>query len=208
MNIFFQHTEDEAHFFHLLVQKGRAGSPELLHYYEEQIRKVRESAEDIKNIVRDSPELRRDEEALYFSSWLYSAVDVLSLLPSYGNAQKISERLNISVFEVQRILEFLQDSGLLKREEGRFVSGQQNLHLKNTSPYLPGHHRNWRIKCLENLNELKKEDLHYSVLVGISKEDFSDFRRRLLELIREFDQLVSKSKEEEPYVFCLDWFRL
>ncbi len=72
---------------------------------------------------------------------------------------------------------------------------------------LPRHHANWRMKAMMALDHEKKDELHYTAVLGISKKDYSLFREKMMNLLSDFEPVITKSPEEIQVVMLLDLFQ-
>jgi uncharacterized protein (TIGR02147 family) len=204
----FNHSETEAHYFLSLLQRDRAGTPELHKYFDKIIDGLKAARSNIKNRVPTASEISDEERHKYYSSWMFGAVYVMTSIPEYQSPLAIAERLSVPRKKVLEILEFLVSIGLVKEEQGRYLITGSNLHLAKDSPYITKHHLNWRIKALSSVEINNPEDLHYSVVMSVSKKDQAIIKAKLIDLIGEMHLILPDSKEEGAQVLCLDLFDL
>ena len=205
---FLSHDRGEKTFFMLLVQFGKAGSKDLEDFFENEIVKIRKSRESIKERINVKTELSSEDQMKYYSSWYYSAVHILSALPEFNSIENMVRKLKLDIGTVKNAAEFLEARGFISKKGQRFSIGSTRIHLPNGAAMLPRHHSNWRIKAIEAADNVQDGDLHYSAILGISKRDQRKFKERLLQIIQEFEPVISSSKEEIPLVFLVDLFEL
>ncbi len=205
---FLKHNEDEMKFFMLLVQKGKAGTKELEHYFESETNSILKNREEIKERVKVRTKLNNEDQMKYYSSWHYLAAHILSAIPGLNTLDQISRRLKIELKTVKEAMEFLENRGFVKSTAGHYSIGLTRLHLPKGAAMLPRHHSNWRIKAIESFDFEKPNDLHYSVVLGISKKDQKIFKEKLLKLLEEFEPVIQSSKEELPVVLLMDLFEI
>jgi uncharacterized protein (TIGR02147 family) len=204
----FSHGEPEAHYFLTLLQRDRAGTRELRKYFEKIIDGLKAARANIKNRVPTISEISDEERRTYYSSWMFGAVYVMTSIPEFQAPLAIAERLSVPRKKVLEILEFLVSIGLVKQEQGRYAVTGSNLHLAKDSPYITKHHLNWRIKALSAVEINNPEDLHYSVVMSLSKNDQGLIKAKLIDMIEEMHLILPDSKEEGAQVLCLDLFNL
>ncbi len=73
---------------------------------------------------------------------------------------------------------------------------------------LPRHHANWRMKAIESVDIEKKNDLHFTGVLGIAKNDIPKFKEKMLKLIEEFEPMLKESTEEVPVILLCDLFAI
>lgn len=120
LNEHFAHSEDESHFFFLLVQKARAGSKRLRFYFQDQLEKVAGNRQIIKNRVKDRAKLTPSHEAIYYSHWHYSAIHVLLAVDALRTADALAEYLHLPRERIVNVLDFLSDAGLAEYRDGKY----------------------------------------------------------------------------------------
>ncbi|MCM2323097.1 MAG: TIGR02147 family protein [Oligoflexia bacterium] len=209
MNDFLGHTSEQAEYFLLLVQLGRAGTPKLQRRIETQLQRMREKRLVLKDRLEVKHTLSREDQAIFYSSWQYAAVHILLTIDRFGTKEAISEYLGLSLKKTAEILEFLLSLGLAVQAEGRYRVGTARVHLGNDSPMIAKHHINWRLQAMRALErEDAQGDLHYSSVISISKEDVIRIKALLVKAIESAKAVIRDSPEEELHSFCLDFFRI
>ena len=205
---FLNHNASEKRYFMLLVQKSKAGSKTLLNYFDEEISKIHQERESIQERINVKTELNLEDQMKYYSTWHYSALHILAALPTLNSVDGMCTRLKLEPALVKNALQFLEESGFVRKKDGAYQIGPTRIHLPKGAPMLPRHHANWRMKAIESVDEEKAGDLHYSGILGISKKDAKVFKERLLQLLQEFEPILLESKEEVPIVLLMDLFTL
>ena len=205
---FLNHSAEEKRFFMLLVQKGKAGSQDLEQYYQTEINEMLASRDIIRNRMKVKETLSRENQSTYYSVWYYSAIHILSAFEKYQTPASIATYLRLSVDLVADAFQFLIRVGLVKETHGKFSIGDGRIHLDQSSPLLPRHHANWRMKAIQAVDERKPEDLHFSGIYGLSLADSKRLKKMLLQFLEEIEPITRASKEEFPYILLLDLFQL
>lgn len=203
-----EHTEDEAEYFMLLVQRARAGTTGLEQYFERKIQKLLNQRLVLKNRLQDKESLNRENQATYYSHWAYCAVHMAVLVPTLRTPPAIATYLGISPEKCAQILGFLENVGLVERKEGGFFPGTVRIHLESDSPMISKHHINWRLLAMRALEHETSSELHYSSVVGVSRHDLPRIREVLVKAIEQVRAIVKESKDEEVYCYNLDFFGL
>ena len=205
---FLNLSELEKKYFMLLVQKGKAGSKDLASYFEEEILRIQNDRENIKERININTKLSAEDQMKYYSTWYYSAIHVLCALPNLNHSEAIAIKLKLEPAIVKESLQFLEERGFVLRKGGTYQIGATRIHLPKGSSMLPRHHSNWRIKAIEAVDHEKSNDLHYSAILGISKRDTKLFKEKLLQLLQEFETIITDSTAEVPIVLIMDLFGL
>lgn len=208
LNEFLNHTSEEAHFFLLLIQKERAGSPSLRSYFQKQLDEIQRRRLVLSERIKDAEGLSTEDESQFYSSWLYGAIHVLTSIPELQTLDALTSALRLPRQTVSDALEFLQRIGMIVNREGRYLMGPAHVHLRSDSKNIAKHHSNWRIKTVSSLDNPLPEDLHYSAAVTLSKRDAQRVRQKILKCLEENIAVIKDSPSEAAYVYCFDFFEL
>ena len=196
----------ECHYLWLLVQIERAGSVKLKNHYQELKNELRKQSLQVSNRVQKNRKLSQDEKAIFYSSWIYSAVQVASTLDRNVDFEFICDRFHLSPAKAREILDFLIQIQMVVEKEGRFYPGATSTHLEKKSPFIVKHHTSWRLKAIQAAENLSDEELIYSANFSVSKKDFATLREEMVQVIQRFLNVVKDSPAEEVAQFNLDFF--
>lgn len=209
VNKFLGHTRDEGHFFLLLIQLSRAGTPLLRARFKEQINTILEKRLVLKDRVDIKKTLSEIDQTKYYSSWHYAAIHMGVSLLRLQTRETLADHFNLSVERINEILEFLISINLVARQGSQFKVGVGRIFLGNDSSMILKHHTNWRMKAIESLDRNFKSDLHFSTVVTLSSDDVRKIKEHLVKHIEDIRGIVRESpKDEEIYSFCLDFFEI
>lgn len=208
INKFLAHGAEESDFFMLLVQHARAGTKSLQGYYLNQINKTLERRLVLKDRLDVKKTLSREDQVQYYSRWYYSTVHVALSIPELQTKEALAKYLGLPLSQVAEILDFLVSVGLADHEKGRFKIGAARLHLGSDSTMISNHHSNWRMQAMRSLDRGANDDMHYSSVVTMSKDDVVKLKLLLVEWLKEAKALIRESKEEEVHAFCVDFFKV
>lgn len=206
INSILGHGTDDGHYFLLLVQHCRAGSPALRRYYQEQLDQVQKSRFVLKERLGVAQHLSVHDQQVYYSSWIYAAIHVITDIPQFRTKEAISEKLGLPISKVADALDFLLRIGLVEADGPTFKMSLKSIHLGNDSALIAKHHSNWRIRAITALDRTSDEDMHYSSVITLSKKDVIEVKTMLLNTIKDLKAKVRESKEEELLCFSLDLF--
>lgn len=207
VNQLLQHTAEESHYFTLLVLEARAGTKDLENYYLDQMRELKEKRNVFLERVKVSEKVSNADQAKYYSHWHFSVIHMLVALPAYASREAISKRLDLPLAAVSSALEELIGMGLVENKGGRYGIGKKRIHLEKNSPWIAQLHSHYRQRALYRLAAPEKSDLHFTLAMGVSKEFIEEYRKRILDLVTEFESKMLAAKEEEVYALNIDLFR-
>jgi uncharacterized protein (TIGR02147 family) len=205
---FLGHRRDERRFFLLLVQKDRAASKILRAHFEEEREAELSKRQPLKSVLGVEGEILPEDEALYYSQWWFSAIHILVAFPEFRTIEAISARLCLDFRTVKSALLFLTEKGFVVANREKYGIGKTRIHLGSQSPFLARHHMNWRSKCVDMLERSNEDDLHFSGVIGVSREGARRIKSALISLLRTSEDVIQNSKEEAPFVLLADFFEL
>lgn len=194
---FLNLTEEESHFFMLLLQKEKAGNNELKKYFEEQISKIKNERNDIKKRLKIKTELNIEDYHQYYSSWEYAAVHILTSIPHFQTKEKIKSKLGLTTPRLNEVLDFLLNKGLIEEKNNKYTIGKVRIHISKDSPFIISHHKNWRQHSIYALSDKNAENVNYSGVFSIAKEDILKIKEIVLTAIEKSEAVIGPSKEEE-----------
>lgn len=208
LNHLLLHGHEEAHYFILLVQYARAGTQELKDYFLELMGDALQRKLNLKERFKIKETLSFEDRAHYYSEWYFAAIHILLTIPRCRNPIEISKYLNFPLLKVERILKFLVKAGLAIEEKSGYNIGTTRIHLGKDSPLISKHHINWRHKSIQSLEKEIENNLHYTSIVSVSRQDALLIKSRVIKEIDAFNSIVKDSKEEELFCFALDFFSM
>lgn len=207
INQMLQHSEEESHFFLLLISKERAGTTELKKYYQKQIDQIIESRKNFTNRTKLNEGIQPADQAIYFSKWYYAAIHILTSIPEFQTKEMIAKRLDLPMKIVNSALELLTRVGLIAPNGNLFQITNKRIHIAKNSHWVDQKHTIIRNRAVFSLTNAQENDLHYSMELSISKKDFELMRSKILDLLESFEKTITDSKEEELYALGIDLFR-
>jgi uncharacterized protein (TIGR02147 family) len=203
---FLSLSKEEERFFMILAQKDRAGTTDLEHYYEDQLKDILVDREKIKNRIGEHKEVSEKDYNIYFGNWYYPAVHVLASIPGYQNKKSMSEKLGLPIVLISEILNFLVIKGLVIEVNETYKTGSVRIHLPDDSSMVTKHHSNWRIEAIKALSRKTDNDLHFSGIIALSKKDIKKIKEILLKTLEDVDSVLGPSKEEDIACLNIDLF--
>jgi len=204
---FLGFSEEESHYFLLLVQRGRAGTTALQLYFDQQIHVLKEQNLNVQKRLGVKDRLSKQDQSQYYSSWMYAAIHVALSVPRLNRSPEVlAQYFNLPLGTVKKVLDFLLAVGLGVRQGGTYAIGSRHIHLGNDSENIIRHHSNWRqqvMRCLELRSS--ERGLNYSSAVALSREDALKVREILLQAVKSSVETILKSPEEEVFLLSADF---
>lgn len=201
----FNLNESEKDFLLEMLSYNRAGTKELQEFYKKKLLQKREEHKLLKNRLQETQSLSVQDQAEYYSHWLYGAIHMASTVPAMQTIKAMAQHFNIDEKEVLHIVEFLSLKGLVLLENGKVTPGQSHLYVDKDSPLLNQHHSIWRLKALHDLKTNKKDDFHYSLCFSVSEKDWPVIRETMIQAINDCLKVIRPSKEEKLGLICMDF---
>ncbi len=198
----------ETDYFLKLVQMERAGTTELKMIFSRHLKKIRDQSNEIKTRVPEAKIMSDQDRGLFYSSWQYSLIRLLTSIPRFQNREKIALHLGLSISRVQEILDFLVTRGLCTYEKGCYLRTEINTHIEARSPLSIRHHQNWRAKSFELFEKMTSKDLAFTAPVALSNNDTPKVRKILMDAIEEISKIVANSATDEISYLAIDWIKL
>jgi uncharacterized protein (TIGR02147 family) len=208
LNGLFLHDKTESKFFMILVEMGRANSPELKQYYKDQLAELQTNRYDLKKRLKNTDQISHEDMDKYYSSWLYTAIHIALALPGLQEPSQIAKRFNLPESMVCDIIEFLQSAGLIEKVKGQFEFTKMRIHLDRKSSFIQRHHINWRSQSLQSVEKNLKDDMHFSTVFAVEVSDFNKIKEIMTKTIANATEIIEPSKSEEIYAMTVDLFKV
>lgn len=203
---YFRLSKDEQRFFMSLLQLSRAGSDELRKFYLTEIKQMVDANSRVSKRIPDAGVIGHQLKDRYYSTWKYSWVHVLAAIPHANVLENICKISGLPKEDVHEILLFLERGKLIKKKNNGYEVLNKKIHIDADEPQAPLHHRNFRLKTLEQLEKKSDDALHFSSILALSINDGEKIKELLLRLIEETEAVLRPSKEETSKVLCIDYF--
>ena len=204
---FFGFNEKETSFFLLLLQHERVAGHELKKFIEKKIAKARLKSKKLKNRVHIERELTFENQAVFYSDWVYMAVYVLTSIDRYQTIEAIADHLRLARPKVSDVVNWLVEHGLCKEKDGRIAVGPSSVYVDKESPLVNRHHGNWRQKALETMSHRTDKDFFMTVPFSSSESDVQALRAKLITFIGEVSKNIVDSAPEVSATLNIDLFR-
>jgi uncharacterized protein (TIGR02147 family) len=120
---FFGFTELESDYLVALVLKARAGSIKARLKCDRDLAQLKEKSQSLKNRISKDITLSDADNAMFFSHWYYSAIKIIVSIPGKSIPEQIAREFNISLVQVNKVLEFLVQAGFLHHDGKKYCQG-------------------------------------------------------------------------------------
>lgn len=198
--------DDESNFFLLLVEHARAGSHNLRRRLKRRIEENQKSASTLKKRLKVAETMATEAKTTFYSDWLYSAVRNFAAVDKMHTVETLADRFQVSREKMRSILDFLIENELCSSQSGFFSVGPQKTHVGADSPLVISHHRNWRLRSMEQMRERRETDLFYTGPMSLSNELAVEVRCRIPTLLEQLYRDIGPSKSETVRCLNIDWF--
>jgi uncharacterized protein (TIGR02147 family) len=206
--VFLNLNQKESYYFLLLVQHARAGTPALRSTFAHQIEKTQREAKQVKGRVSPKKDLSFDEQAIYYSNWLYAAIHTLVSIPGFDQPNAIARKFHIDEGFARTLIEKLVEFNLVREESGKLRTGAASTYINPESPLIARHHQAWRQVSAQKMAMSSSKDFFFTAPFSIAAEDFDEFRKELVELIGRLYKRVEKTRPRELAALNIDLFKL
>lgn len=198
--------ELDSDYFLTLVEIDRAGSTKLQNRLRKKLRLLKEQSVKVSRRVKKDTELSEQALSIYYSSWMYTGIRNFASIGEGKTQQEVMSRFGLSPQQVQQVVQFCLDHGLLVQQQNRYSFGAKNTHVGNDSPWVNNHHRNWRNQAIQQMEKRREQDLFYTCPMSLSQEAATEIRALLPEFIQQVLKIVGPSPSEKVMCWNMDWF--
>lgn len=202
-------TDLERDYFCNLVLLERSGSEKLRRHLNDKLASLKAKSLELSQRVPHQKQLAPNEQAEFYSSWLYSAVRMyLSTADGGRTFDEVVKAFNLSRNKTEVILGFLLNTGLAEKENERYRLGTQATFISKDSKLLRQHHTNWRLKALELYENLSDEEMMFTGPLSVGEKDFTTCREILAKALSDISKIVRESDAETVACLSIDFIKI
>ena len=205
---FLKLNQKESYYFLLLVQHARAGTDALRAAFAHQIERSQREARQVKGRVSAKKDLSFDEQAVYYSNWLYAAIHTLVSVPGFDQPATIARKFHIDEGFARTLIEKLLEFNLVREENGKLRTGAASTYIGPDSPLVARHHQAWRQVSAQKMAMSPPKDFFFTAPFSIAPEDFDLIRKELVELVGRLYKRVEKTRPSELAALNIDLFKV
>jgi uncharacterized protein (TIGR02147 family) len=200
-------NSEETDYFLLLIQWSRAERRDLKEYFKEKLSILQKAHLKFTKSNPSDKVLTEEDRTLYYSTWLYSAVRMFTLVESKITVTDVAQRFKISTKKADEIVNRLLRLGLIElTPQGQIFPAVSVLSLDRDSPNLLRHQLNWRLKGIDHLDHLENEELAISFPMAISQKLFTRFSAEILKLIKQLSNDLKDDPADDIACLNVDFF--
>ena len=197
----------EKDYFFLLINLDRAGTTKLREYWMEKKQTIENEKNKLSQRFDEHRELTPEQRSIFYSSWIYVAAWACSAIGDGQSKQQIANHLHLESSTTEQVLNFLVQTGLCSRNNGKYTMTETHVHVPNESPLVVKHHTNWRLKAMNKMDFREPSELFFTAPMSIAKKDFDQLREKLNVMIKECVELAKNSPAEHLVCLNIDFFR-
>jgi len=199
----------EVEYLYVLHARDRAGTYGLQQFHDKKLKELKMQALKIKNRVKVGKSLGLKEKQIFYSSYLYCALRLLSAIPKFQTIDGLMEKTGIERKRLIEVIDFLLECGLIVEENGFYNYGPKSTHISEEDPLVLNHHKNWRLKALEKMEgtRAQHDQLFFTMPVVLTEVEAVQIKNILLESIEKITKISDPAECEELYVLNVDWFK-
>jgi uncharacterized protein (TIGR02147 family) len=204
---FFGLNALQTRYFELLVDYERAATSAYKKHVESQMHELRKQSENLA--PRFSANRKFDEELarLYYSSWIPSAVHILSSIPDYQRIETMVNRLGLSPEILLKNLNALAEHGLVKTQQNKWIYAGGASYVPKDSACVSQHHQNWRTLACEDSRAVSSSGIHYTMLQSMSEIDYEMIKAIIVEFIERTKKIAEPSEPQVLTTLNIDFFQ-
>jgi uncharacterized protein (TIGR02147 family) len=197
----------ELEYFLCLVQWARAGNHQLKSHWREKIEDLRATSKSLATRIKHERNLTDIEKSVFYSSWRYSAIHLLTSLKEKGvTLDEVMNRFHLARGKALEILKFLCEIGLCQETKGHYLMTTQSTFVPQGSPHLIRHHLNWRMQAMHKSEEISDRELMYTAQMSLSRKDIERLRDLAVSFIKTANEIAKPSEPEDLVNLNIDLF--
>jgi uncharacterized protein (TIGR02147 family) len=199
-------SESETEYLLRMLEIEKASKSEFRAYLSAKNEALKRREEALSQVVARKPMGDSPKDTLYYSSWMWAAVHMLTSIPAFQTVRAISTRLSLSVPQTEFLLHSLESWGSVKQDKGKWIYAGNGHQIPKESPLVTFHHQNWRGLAVANSQLADPQSVHFTVVQSVSAEDYEKIRRLVLDAIKKSASIAGPSREEKLFCFNCDFF--
>lgn len=198
----------ECDYFAALTSYSRASNPNYKAHLTTQLMEMRRFARMREGLSTEDQPLDLPSQGIFYSSWWYAAIHLLTGIKEFKTSQNISRHLGISVADTEKVLDFLVTRGLCKFTGSTYSVGLRSTHLHKDSPFRPRHHLNWRMKSIEHMPKADPQNFFFTAPMRIDEKTFSKIKIALETFCESQKEKVDLADDELVACLNIDLFKV
>ncbi len=199
----------EVDYLLILLRHEKAATPKLKEYLHLRALSAIEEHKKLKYKIDNKGSINDNEAiAVYVSSWIPSAVHLLTDCPEYQNLELIAQRLKLPPEKVKETLQYLEQSGLVERNGNRWVYKRGFKQIMIDSPFQPALQKARRDLAGRSILIRPPGSIHFSSIFGSDDKSMIKLRELFANLIEKSHKVIESSETKNLSCMCLDLFEI
>lgn len=203
---FLDLDSEELEYLMLLAQYSRSGTYDYRQYVKDKILVSQKNGLKKQKAFSGTTELSTEEKNVFYSSWLYPAVQLYCSTGDGKTMDEIQNKFQLEKEKLIEILQFLTEANLCRHKANIYSMSDIKTFVNSSSPLWAQHHKNWRLKSIQRSEYPISNEVLYTSLVSLSVKDFNSIREDIFQLMKTFSKKVKESPSEDLACLNIDWF--
>jgi uncharacterized protein (TIGR02147 family) len=204
---YLQLSDWEREYFLLLCTFARSGTEKLKNHYRRKVKEYQKENKRLDPHLSKSKALSLNEQAIFYSSWIYSAIRLQTSIGNQGvTLEDLVRKFRWPESQLRKVLDFLLTTQLITEKNNCYFIGSMQTFSSARSPLVAKHHKNWRLKAIERSDLLQEEEMMITIPCTMSRETFLQLREKMVQFTREINGLIEPSAPEELVCLNMDLF--
>lgn len=205
---YFGLNELETEYLVALVHLARAADERSKKFCKKRAQSIKEKSTNLSSRFQIKNTLDEKDQAIFYSSWIFAAIRLLTAIPTMDNANAIAKALNLNLTQVNAALEFLVSRGLVIKKDNKLFYGELDTYARRDSQFASRHSLNWHLKVIERLENITSSEMAFSSAVVVSEKAFDQISEMIVKFIDEFRKTAAPSESEILCCLNIDWLKL
>ena len=205
---FWKMSSIEQAYFQTLVDFERAGESQFRSFLLQKLHELKEAHESSTKRSQKEDFSDADQRAVYFSTWIFSALHFLTTIPEFQTLKAISSRIGLTESTTLGYLRLLESMKLVRETKRGWEYAGGQFHVPKDSPFVVFHHQNWRTRSVMDAQDFKSDGIHFTSVLTLSKSDLQRLRELVIQFVSEANEISRPSEPEESAALLIDLFRI
>lgn len=204
---YLEFSDPETNFLHLLLRLEKAATEKLRKYLKLEISRAKGSENNLSRRVPADQVLHSEIDLIqYFSSWIPSAVHLLTSSKEFRTPEKIANRLNIPIKDTKEILNFLLKVNWVQKKDQEYIYVGGNIHVAKDSPLQSTMQVTRRHLALNSIALNSCHSMHYSSMFTIDSQSYEQLQNLVGKFVQQTSKVIQAGGTQELYCICVDLF--
>ncbi len=193
----------------LLLRYEKAATEKLRKYLKQKLFKAKRAENNLSQRVSADQVLYSEKDlSQYFSSWIPSAIHLITSSKEFQTPEKISARLHIPLKETKEILNFLLKINWVQKKGNDYTYSGGNIHLAKDYPLQPAMQITRRHPAFNSIAIISPQSVHYSTLFTIDTKSYELLQKQVSKFVQQSSKVVTGGGSDELCCICLDLFQV